>query len=291
MNSGVKVSRFSRQRGQSVAEFLVVAAVVVPMILTIASFANLLDVQLTASKAARFAGWERTVYIDKSRGGEWTTGEIRDHLKLNINELILSRPWNDFGPGKEFAANPTGLVDTITGVEFVTTELKKLTHDTDTQSVMATASGLGQSVVESAEISIPLNSSSSLLRIVEFVNYQEEKYTDLDEPLDSVANQHRFNLSERAPIVANGFAGDDFADALTEDGLKETVSKVALDGTPLQQFERGIVGIGDFNLGSGAIRYLGGFKEMSLGMGSDGVSTSAENQSRLLPSYLGAFNE
>ncbi len=282
---------FVRAKGQSMTEFLVVASVLVPMILTIASFANLLDVQLTASKAARFAGWERTVYIDETRGGEWDTGEIRDHIKENINQLILTRPWTDFGPGMESSVNPVSLVDTNAGVEFVPRELARAIHNTGTQSGMATAAGLGQSVIESSQISVPLNSSSSLFRLVEFFNYQQAKYTDLDKPLDEVANLNRFNLTESAPIIANGFADDDSAQALSEAAFKETVTGVALDGRPLQQFERGVIAFGDVNLGSGAIRYLGGFKEMSLGMGDEGVNTTANEQSRILPSYLGEFND
>ena len=282
---------FIKSKGQSMTEFLVVASVLVPMILTIASFANLLDVQLTASKAARFAGWERTVYIDKTRGGEWDSSEIRGHIEENINKLILTRPWTDFGPGMESSVNPVSLVDTNAGVTFLPKELARATHNTGTQSGMATAAGLGQSVIESSQISVPLNSSSSLFRLVEFFNYQQAKYTDLDKPLDEVANQNRFNLTESAPIVANGFANDDSAQALSEAAFKETVTGVALDGRPLQQFERGVIAFGDVNLGSGAIRYLGGFKEMSLGMGDDGVNTTANEQSRILPSYLGEFND
>lgn len=282
---------FIRSKGQSMTEFLVVASVLVPMILTIASFANLLDVQLTASKAARFAGWERTVYIDQARGGTWDYAAIDSHIKDNINQLILTRPWTDFGPGMESSVNPVSLVDTNTGVAFSSKELSRAAHNTGTQSGMASAAGLGQSVIESAQISVPLNSSSSLFRLVEFFNYQQAKYTDLDKPLDEVANQNRFNLTESAPIVANGFATDDSARALSESVFKETVTGVALDGRPLQQFERGVIAFGDVNLGSGAIRYLGGFKEMSLGMGDDGVNTTANEQSRILPSYLGEFKD
>ncbi len=262
------------QQGQSIAEFLVVSSVLVPMILMIASFANLLDVQVTASKAARFASWEGTVYQNVSEEGS----------KERINKLILNRSWSDFGPSQASVAGKfPSVVDLIAGVGFVSDcsggceEVGK--GFTDNQNGrLGVASGLGNDVLKTTPISIPLNSDSALFKLVSMTGYRTVSYTDLETPFDDVAGERRFNVRAVAPMVSGGGV------AISEEDFTTTVEDASLGGKPLESFEKAVV------LGSPLIKLLG-FKEMESGMGADGTSTTAQSQSTLLPSGLGEFVE
>ena len=50
------------QSGQSISEFIVTMAVLAPLLLTMASFANLLSLSTETVEAGRLAAWQRTVY-------------------------------------------------------------------------------------------------------------------------------------------------------------------------------------------------------------------------------------
>ncbi len=74
----------NRQRGQALAEFTIAAAaVLVPLFLMVPLLAKYQDMQATTIQAARYAAWERTVWIDDSSWSSNTKsnaaiqGEIR----------------------------------------------------------------------------------------------------------------------------------------------------------------------------------------------------------------------
>ena len=52
-----------KQSGQAVTEFAVALMVFIPLVLFIVIIANMLHVQTTAHKAARYMAWERVAYF------------------------------------------------------------------------------------------------------------------------------------------------------------------------------------------------------------------------------------
>lgn len=256
------------QKGQTIAEFLVVSAVLVPMILMLASFANLLDVQVTATKAARFAAWEATAYQSVSA----------EDTKARINKLILNRDWSDFGPNQASTAGRYPSVVNLTdGVAFTdvceggcTNVVSGFTDNQD--STLGQAAGLGTDSLKVVPISIPLSSNSALLKLVSMTGYRSATYTDLDQPFDNLAGKNQFHINAKAPMATGGGI------ALSESSFTSTVADVSRGGDKLEAFENAVI------LGAPLINFLG-FKEMEMGMGDDGTNTTSDAQSTILPAY------
>ena len=265
------------QQGQSIAEFLVVSSVLVPMILMIASFANLLDVQVTATKAARFAAWEGTVYQNVSSTA----------TKTRINHLMLqNRAWSDFGPNQASVSGKyPSVVNLAKGVAFTGVcdggcDSVGSGFTNNQNSILGQAAGLGQDKLKTVPISIPLSSDSALFKLVKMTGYRSATYTGLDAPMDDLAGEKQFHVEAVAPMVSGGGV------AVNEESFTSVVALVSHDGTHLKNFERVGFSIGSLDIGVGTplINALG-FEEMASGTGDANTSTTSESQSTILPDY------
>ncbi|PCJ29398.1 MAG: hypothetical protein COA99_19485, partial [Moraxellaceae bacterium] len=271
-NSGIGLT----QHGQSIAEFLVVSAVLVPMLLMIASFANLLDVQVTASKAARFAAWEGTVYQSVST----------NDTETRINNLILNRSWSDFGPDSSSVAGSfPSIVNLNDGVAFdpncFDVSCGNIVPLTNNQNgLLGQAAGLGLDRLKTTPISIPLNSNSALFRLVSMTDYRTSTYTDFNAPSDELAGVAQFHMRASAPMMSGGGV------PVNEASFTATVAQASLGGAQLAAFERvgGSFNAVDIGLGAPIIKLLG-FQEMQSGMGSDNTNTTSTAQSTTLPIF------
>ena len=273
----IQTNYYKKHNGQAISEFLIVAAVLVPLLLLIASFANLLDVNTTATKAARFAGWERTV-TNTNQGV--SNAEITTRIEGNIQELFMTtNKWSDFAQGgKRTATNLPSIVDLGAGVSTKTDFSGSITHNFNRvqNSTIGARTGLGNEDLMSPQVSIPLDSDNSLLKIAEVVGYRETNYRNQATPYDDVAGESRFHIDASAPMVADGWIPN------SEDGFTDTIEELSKGGKVLGKFEN--------VAGSSVINFLG-FQEMRMGRGDDGLRTVAEGQSEILPSDLGEFVE
>ena len=265
------------QSGQSIAEFLVVSSVLVPMILMIASFANLLDVQVTATKAARFAAWEGTVYQAVS------AQDTQDRIN---NLLLKPRQWSDFGPDQTASSGQfPSVVNKVKGVAFTALcdggcDSVGAGFTNNQSSILGKAAGLGKDELKATPISIPLNTDSALFKIVNLTGYRTANYTDFDAPADELAGEMQFHVEAVAPMVSGGGV------AMDEQSFSAVVAKASHDGTALKNFERVGFSVAGTDIGVGAplIDFLG-FEEMSSGMGDANTSTTSSAQSTILPDY------
>lgn len=260
--------------GQAMTELIVTAAVLVPLLLMLASFSNLLDLNTTALKASRFAAWERTAYSTNNS----TSAELDKSIKKNIDRLILNRNWTDFGPGKALAGSPSMLKKTVVDGEDSYVAIRESTSkvafaDNGTPSRSAdNVFKFDPEALSSSEISIPINGDYSLFKAVKMLNYRQVEYTNLDAPQNDINGAMEFSVGGSDALIANGWLPTD------DDDFQSRVSKATVDGSTLGSFEQAAI------FGSGAISWLG-FQEMRSGMGDDGTSTVAGNQSEVLPDY------
>ena len=275
-------STHSHSKGQAVSEFIAVAAVLVPLLLLVASFANLLDVNTTATKASRFYAWEQTIY---STNQGLSSSEINDRIKENMDELLLdidSKKWSDFATGGERTANNLpSLVDKSLGVAFKSERVGSPTanfigvHSTS----IGRRAGLNADTLMAPSISIPIDANNSLLKIVEVINFRENNYQNHATPYDEIAGQSRFHIEASAPMITDGWVPED------EDSFTEAIVQLSRGGNTLGIFENPL------GLGSSVISNLLQFEEMELGRGTDGLGVVSGKQSELLPSDLGDFVE
>lgn len=267
------------QRGQSIAEFIVCIAVLAPLLLITASFANLLDLSTTTVEAGRFAAWERTVYKESSN---YTEAQISAKVGSNIKELFYDRNYTDFGPSSR-TLNPSALpslIDRSASVGLITPSsssgLGQL-YNGNTGLAKRLEMDVDNSELLSPRVSIPLNKESSFFQMVNRISYVEQTYSApsaSDIPLDDIAGSNRFHLESHSALLASGWS------PVSHDDMQQTVSDASFDGSALKAFE-----------GGNAVLNFMGFKEADLPRTDAGLSTSAVNQADILPSSLLAFPE
>ena len=281
-----------QQKGQSVSEFIVTMAVLVPLLLVLASFSNLLTLNTETVEAGRLAAWERTVYTENSEFGV-DSSYIEERIADNVRRIYLDKNYTDFGPGKELDA-PTlpSIVDrTVNGGQPVSVRTSPpgaiagvgMVNE-NTRLVQTLRSALNNSVaMQSPEISIAINSDYSLLKTVRFTDYRRADYDDPDSPpSDSIAGRDQFNTSSHSALVAGGWMPGSSRDFAVATG------HVAFDGSgeDVLTGERQALGYfeGDRTTYP-ALDFLG-FDEVDLVRGEGGFDTTSDTQDTLLPSDL-----
>lgn len=277
----------SRQAGQSIAEFIVTMAVLVPMLLVFASFANLLSLSTDTVEAGRFAAWERTVYQPTAG---FDTNQISDKVRDNINNFYLDKRYADFGPGKELGNGLPSIVDqTVDGGRPASLRLPTGTNlgpgiassNTRLHNQLADAvggNGLGTSALQSPELSIAINENYSLFKLVGFKNYREVEYQDMATPDDLIAGRPQYNVSSHAALIAGGWMPRD------DQELKDVTSAAAFDGKALSTFENPVGGlfVGTAGLNGVGFRQNGLARDNAL-TGVNGLSTAPDAGTSLLP--------
>ncbi len=286
-NIGVK-----RQEGQSVSEFIVTMAVLVPLLLVLASFSNLLSLNTETVEAGRLAAWERTVYAESSEFGV-DSSYIEERIADNVRKIYLEKNYTDFGPGKELnTASLPSIVDrTINGGQPVSVRTPSpgtiagvgMVNE-NTRLVQTLRSALNSNIaMQSPEISIAINSDYSLLKTVRFSSYRRVDYDDPDSlPNDSIAGRNQFNTSSHSALVAGGWMPGSSSD------FTVATSHVAFDGSGQDDLtgERQALGYfeGDRTTYP-ALDFLG-FDEVDLVRGEGGFDTTSDAQDTLLPTDL-----
>ena len=163
-----------RMAGQSTVEFLVSAAVIVPLLLLIPTLANILLVQTEAHKAARHVAWERVAYSqDQLKDSGMFASEVEDRfLRFSTagfgNSLGVAdrTPWRDFGQHQS-ATNPRTIVDYDSGVHVGVNPNRSSTDGHTNASAHLAGKGGSNAIqldtLQSGQLTIGLRSDSSLL--------------------------------------------------------------------------------------------------------------------------------
>lgn len=87
--------------GQAISEFLVALLWLVPFAIGFYTLAQMWNVQITTSKAARYMAWERTAYDDQAY-----QSKVNDLTELGFKAEVSSRFFSNGGVG--FGENSTG---------------------------------------------------------------------------------------------------------------------------------------------------------------------------------------
>lgn len=103
-------------QGQATSELLVMLAVFVPLVLGLVLVANMLHVQTTAHKAARYMAWESTAY-----SAEDYRTKLNSDIMSDINNRFLDNDGVGFGQNSVGSARKW--IDHSTGQDIVNMEL------------------------------------------------------------------------------------------------------------------------------------------------------------------------
>jgi hypothetical protein len=90
-------------RGQALSEFLVAAAVLVPLLILVPLLAKVADVNHTAIEASRYAAWERTVASSDMKSNAQLAAEVQRRFFENPRQLFQT---GDTPSNKDQDANP-----------------------------------------------------------------------------------------------------------------------------------------------------------------------------------------
>lgn len=301
--------------GQSITEALVALAVLVPLILVVVSFANLLSASSSGTQAGRFAAWQRTVYQQGMSGiGQ---AQIETRITNNIKRIYMEdKPRIDMAQGRS-GDNVTdrplvmdlddevalvmseSRVDHLDGLQNKNTRIARCiyrgltTHTDSCNSGVGTA--LDRPTIVSPVVSIPIDKDFSLFKLMEAAGMAGNTYQDTGTPpSDRVSGTSRYSVTGQAALLTVG----SWTPATPED-LDNAVSSAALDGRTLQAFEGSRFSLGMLVSGNWMGSWVGsvilGLKEMSWltdssgSVTADGHSTVAENQADILPPGMGTF--
>lgn len=208
----------SRSKGQSIAEFIVALAFLVPMLLMIPTLANMLSLQTEAHKASRYVAWERTAYSNadlKSAGV----------LSTEVQQRFFESSENGFGdtvtstfesPWRDFKYN-TNMVDLTRGVAMSVDQSRSATGASQNASAWLAGKGgrydpanaVQLDTLQSSRLSIPLKSENSLLEATRSVNvwhHERDTANNPEAPIDPVSEERGFYLASSSALVADGWA-------------------------------------------------------------------------------------
>ena len=212
-----------KQRGQSIIEFIVGFAFLIPVVLFIPTLANMLSVQTQTYKAGRYAAWERTAYSGSDVKSQSTlSNEIRDRFFVNSDQGFANpkttkpdwqQKWQDF-------KNKTNIVDL--GNQQLGMNLTAQSPTAETRNASAWLAGKGTNAanrvqlntMQITQVSVPISPKVSLLQAMAVPKgswYPEHvKGADPAPPTDPVASSNgvptdRFYIAASSALVADGW--------------------------------------------------------------------------------------
>jgi Tfp pilus assembly protein PilV len=302
------------QAGQSMTEALVALAVLVPLLLVVVSFANLLSTNNAATQAGRFAAWQRTVYQANTSGIGQVA--IENRITDNIDRIFVGEnPFIDVAQGRNTAVARATVVDTNADVALAVTERNNLVgmdglQNRDSRLAKCIYRGLSRGsgnacdsafnrvdapAINTAVVSIPISRDFSLLKTMQSGGITGHTYTlEGAPPSDRVAGTSRFSVSGHGALLTAG----SWAPATPED-MHNAVSAAAHDGRTLETYQGARLNIFNVFSGNWMGTWMGsmllGLEEMTwmsntLGRPQDGAhSTVAQGQADVLPPQMGTF--
>lgn len=249
-------------KGQAITETLVSIGALCSLLLASGALYSILQADVTATKAARVAAWHGVLYQ-----GE-TQEEFDNRVRDNLASTLMSRDIRDVMDN-----NAENLVGGTSDIAFRHDEVSPTyTYPSNRSSYIANQAGLNQNRVSGVSVSIPFADNAEIFKQVNPTSYFAYETTDQPLPYDPVEGGYRYHVKATAALLSNGFV------PLSEANFTNAISNISADGTPMTYFEVWRGGLDFF-----------GFDEIDPAMGPDGLSTVAEDQSRVLPTQLGTF--
>lgn len=247
--------------GQAIAEALVSISALGVILLASATLYQIMQADVDATKAARVAAWHGVLYQGDTE--ENFEGLVRENLRAT--GLVEDVP-DLMNNGAE------SLVGPVDEVEFShQTVDPTYTYPSNRSSLIANRAGLNQNRVSGISVSIPLK-SAEIFDIYSPTSLSSHTTTPTSLPYDAIDGSYRHHVKAKAALLSNGFV------PMSENEFTDSISRISADGAPATYFEPLRGGLS-----------LLGFDEVDAAMGDDGLSTVAEEQSRVLPAQLGTF--
>lgn len=270
----------TNSKGQAIAETVVTVSVIGMILFASVSLYQLLNADLNANKAARLAVWHGVLYQGLN------DQEMEEKYRSNINGTLLS----DADDQRELIGRTSTGRERIYGssdIEFETlASSPTYAFPSNRSSFIGNLAGLNQNSISTIKLSIPLGDllvtkntdsaardrSSAFCPIDEGYDSCSGRLVEVAPPYDPIADSYRLNLRGQAALLSNGFVPSN------EAAFGDAIGNVASDGWAMTYFE----------VFRGPLAFLG-FEEADLVVDEEGLSTVAEDQSRVLPTQLGTF--
>lgn len=276
-----RIARADYQQGQALSETLIALPVLVSILLLGATLYQLLDADLMASKAARLAVWSSTLTVQQS------DAEITQRV---WDTVYNDKSTNQIDNAIDFGADNEGSETLTTLVMVEDIGLKQLPAvrpfpanqiTNSSASRLGSMAGIDNVGITPLQISIPLDSNSSVFKLFGSANYMlrsrraggnTDLSTRMDVPLDEVTGTPRFNVRGQGAILASAFT------PMGESTFSQNVESIAADVDSLRVMQPL----------RGALSGLG-LDETDQLLTDEGLTTTSELQSRILPPELGTF--
>lgn len=277
-----RITRAGCQQGQALSETLIALPVLVSILLLGATLYQMLDADLVASKAARLATWSSTLAVQQSEAE--ITQRVWDTL------YIKDKSTNEIDNARDFGADNGGSKTLTTLLTEADIGLKQLPAvrpfpanqiTNSSASRLGTMAGIDNVGITPLQISIPLDSNSSVFKYFHSGTYmlrsrrgggKDDLSVKMDVPLDEVTEEPRFNVRGQGAILASAFT------PMGESTFSQNVESIAAD----------VDSLGAMQILRGTLFGLG-LQETNQLLTDEGLTTTSELQSRILPPELGTF--
>lgn len=261
-----KIYRREAIKGQAISETLISIGALCSILLASGALYQILRADITANKVARVAAWHGTLYQGETE--EQFEARVIDNVRATL--MTAERPIRDLmnHDAEDLAGSPDDIAFRHHSTD------PTYIYPSNRSSYIANMAGLNQNRVSGVSISIPLADNAEIFKVVNPTNYIAYTTTDNPLPYDPIEGGHRFHVKANAALLSNGFV------PMNEAEFGNAISRISADGTPMSYFEPLRRGLS-----------LIGFREVDAALGPDGLSTVAEEQSRVLPAELGTFVE
>lgn len=251
-------------KGQALAETMIAGAVLGSVLLASVTLYQIMQADITANKAARLATWHGVLYQGL------TTDEMEDKYAENIEETLMHRSVRDVMDN-----NAENLVGDAQNIRYAYSDVSPtFSYPSNRSTFIANRAGLNNNTVSGVSLSIPLNNDAEIFKLVDARSYAVSDTVDQPIPYDAIADEYRFHVKAKAALLSNGFV------PMNEEGFTDAISRISADGNPMTYFQIWRAPLDFF-----------GFDEIDPAMGEAGLSTVAQDQSRVLPPELGTFIE
>lgn len=246
------MNRYRDSKGQSIAEFLVALAFLVPALLMIPTLANMLSVQTAAHKASRYVAWERTAY---STADLKTANELEEEVEQrffvgedqgfgSVPSEIWER-WRDFKTKVSMVdigdEGQPGVAMNLDGSRSATA------GNSNASAWLAGRGGLDDpnnaielDTLQVAQLSIPISSELSILQTSTPVNawHQDpDAVSNIETPQDPISGQSRFYVASSSALVADGWT------SIHDNMFNDRVSSVNTVSRPFMNFWENTMGL------------------------------------------------
>lgn len=259
--SSMKTRTKIKNGGQAIAEALVSISALGIILLASASLYQIMQADIDATKSARVAAWHGVLYQGDTE--ESYEELVRDNLRTTG---LVEEVRDIMNHGAE------SMVGSVRDVQFTHNPVDPTyVYPSNRSSLIANRAGLNNNRISGISVSIPLK-NAEIFDVFNPTGITSYTTTATALPFDAIDGSYRRHVKAKAALLSNGFV------PLSENEFTDSISRISADGAPATYFEPLRGGLS-----------LLGFEEVDAAMGEEGLSTVAQEQSRVLPAQLGTF--